>query len=82
MFSFQLSDFGLCTGLKKSHRTDFYRDLSQAKPSDFIGTCARYVNQTNIFTIYHSKNVFFSFKNLVRWIRNDVLKVGNEIDAP
>uniref|UniRef100_A0A0K8WIT7 non-specific serine/threonine protein kinase n=1 Tax=Bactrocera latifrons TaxID=174628 RepID=A0A0K8WIT7_BACLA len=36
----QLSDFGLCTGLKKSHRTDFYRDLSQAKPSDFIGTCA------------------------------------------
>lgn len=37
----QLSDFGLCTGLKKSHRTDFYRDLSQAKPSDFIGTCAR-----------------------------------------
>lgn len=32
----KLSDFGLCTGLKKSHRTDFYRDLSQAKPSDFI----------------------------------------------
>ncbi len=25
----KLSDFGLCTGLKKSHRTDFYRDLSQ-----------------------------------------------------
>ncbi|GJQ87998.1 trc [Trypoxylus dichotomus] len=34
----KLSDFGLCTGLKKSHRTDFYRDLSQAKPSDFIIT--------------------------------------------
>jgi len=31
----KLSDFGLCTGLKKSHCTDFYRDLSQAKPSDF-----------------------------------------------
>ena len=31
----KLSDFGLCTGLKKSHRTDFYRDLSQMKPSDF-----------------------------------------------
>ncbi len=30
----KLSDFGLCTGLKKSHRTDFYRDLSQVKPSD------------------------------------------------
>lgn len=32
----KLSDFGLCTGMKKSHRTEFYRDLSQAKPSDFI----------------------------------------------
>jgi len=31
----KLSDFGLCTGLKKSHRTDFYRDLSQVKPLDF-----------------------------------------------
>ncbi|XP_014613466.1 PREDICTED: serine/threonine-protein kinase tricorner isoform X1 [Polistes canadensis] len=35
----KLSDFGLCTGLKKSHRTDFYRDLSQAKPSDFMTSC-------------------------------------------
>ena len=25
----KLSDFGLCTGLQKSHRTDYYRDLSQ-----------------------------------------------------
>ncbi|XP_023226686.1 serine/threonine-protein kinase tricorner-like isoform X2 [Centruroides sculpturatus] len=33
----KLSDFGLCTGLKKSHRTEFYRNLSSAKPSDF--TC-------------------------------------------
>jgi len=31
----KLSDFGLCTGLKKSHRTEFYRDLSQINPSDF-----------------------------------------------
>merc|ERR1719410_2960874 len=31
----KLSDFGLCTGLKKAHRTDFYRDLSQITPSDF-----------------------------------------------
>merc|ERR1711971_1304563 len=30
----KLSDFGLCTGLKKSHRTEFYRDLSQINPSD------------------------------------------------
>jgi len=31
----KLSDFGLCTGLQKSHRTDYYRDLSQVKSSDF-----------------------------------------------
>ncbi|XP_032816022.1 serine/threonine-protein kinase 38-like [Petromyzon marinus] len=31
----KLSDFGLCTGLKKAHRTEFYRDLTQAQPSDF-----------------------------------------------
>ncbi|XP_013389892.1 serine/threonine-protein kinase 38-like isoform X2 [Lingula anatina] len=31
----KLSDFGLCTGLKAAHRTDYYKDLSQAKPSDF-----------------------------------------------
>eukprot|EP00095_Tigriopus_kingsejongensis_P005650 snap_masked-scaffold209_size256900-processed-gene-0.5 protein:Tk05650 transcript:snap_masked-scaffold209_size256900-processed-gene-0.5-mRNA-1 annotation:"serine threonine protein" len=30
----KLSDFGLCTGLKQSHRTEFYRDLSQVKPAD------------------------------------------------
>merc|ERR1719225_600808 len=36
----KLSDFGLCTGLKKSHRTDFYKNLSHAaiKLSDFSGT--------------------------------------------
>ncbi|XP_075677869.1 serine/threonine-protein kinase tricornered isoform X2 [Dermatophagoides pteronyssinus] len=34
----KLSDFGLCTGMKKSHRTEFYRDLSQAKPSDFTSS--------------------------------------------
>merc|ERR1740128_101900 len=31
----KLSDFGLCTGLKKSHRTDFYSDLSNVSPMDF-----------------------------------------------
>lgn len=33
----KLSDFGLCTGLKRSHRTEFYRDLSSvdlSNPSD------------------------------------------------
>ncbi|KAK3794187.1 hypothetical protein RRG08_049587 [Elysia crispata] len=26
----KLSDFGLCTGMKKSHRTDFYKDLTSS----------------------------------------------------
>ncbi|ESO07978.1 hypothetical protein HELRODRAFT_98141 [Helobdella robusta] len=28
----KLSDFGLCTGLKKSHRTEYYKDLNKSKP--------------------------------------------------
>ncbi|KAL7985252.1 hypothetical protein Chor_003822 [Crotalus horridus] len=32
----KLSDFGLCTGLKKAHRTEFYRNLSYNLPSDFM----------------------------------------------
>ncbi|XP_043564832.1 serine/threonine-protein kinase 38-like [Chiloscyllium plagiosum] len=31
----KLSDFGLCTGLKKAHRTEFYRNLTCSPPSDF-----------------------------------------------
>ncbi|XP_030845020.1 serine/threonine-protein kinase tricorner [Strongylocentrotus purpuratus] len=37
----KLSDFGLCTGLKKSHRTEFYRDLSQVRPNDFSATTCK-----------------------------------------
>lgn len=35
----KLSDFGLCTGLKKSHRTDYYKDLKNAKAGDFSKSC-------------------------------------------
>ncbi|MGH0116509.1 UNVERIFIED_CONTAM: hypothetical protein FKN15_009642 [Acipenser sinensis] len=31
----KLSDFGLCTGLKKAHRTEFYRNLTHNPSSDF-----------------------------------------------
>ncbi|KAL3841319.1 hypothetical protein ACJMK2_019481 [Sinanodonta woodiana] len=31
----KLSDFGLCTGLKKSHRTEFYKDLHLGKTGNF-----------------------------------------------
>lgn len=31
----KLSDFGLCTGMKKSHRTDFYKDLTYSNTSNF-----------------------------------------------
>jgi len=31
----KLSDFGLCTGLQKSHRTDYYRGLQHVTAEDF-----------------------------------------------
>lgn len=36
----KLSDFGLCTGLKKAHSTEYYRQLtpSKANPSDFTNS--------------------------------------------
>ena len=43
----KLSDFGLCTGLKKSHRTEFYRDLSQASPSDFVSSPKSTTSEAN-----------------------------------
>ena len=30
----KLSDFGLCTGLKKAHRTEFYRGITPANVAD------------------------------------------------
>lgn len=48
----KLSDFGLCTGLKKSHRTDFYRDLSRATPSDFSKLISLFINKHTIFIHY------------------------------
>ncbi|TRY73258.1 hypothetical protein TCAL_07890 [Tigriopus californicus] len=52
----KLSDFGLCTGLKKSHRTDFYRNLSKAKPTDF--------------TSHHLSNPMDSKRKAESWKRN------------
>ena len=54
----KLSDFGLCTGLVKSHRTDFYRDLSQMKPSDFSNLKPEDENQS----AYSSKRRAESWK--------------------
>ena len=36
----KLSDFGLCTGLKKAHTTEFYRQLTpgRANPQDFTNS--------------------------------------------
>uniref|UniRef100_A0A3P8NA80 non-specific serine/threonine protein kinase n=1 Tax=Astatotilapia calliptera TaxID=8154 RepID=A0A3P8NA80_ASTCA len=30
----KLSDFGLCTGLKRAHRTEFYKNLNHSLPND------------------------------------------------
>lgn len=32
----KLSDFGLCTGLKKIHRTELYRNWPSQLPADFV----------------------------------------------
>ncbi|VDN06229.1 unnamed protein product [Thelazia callipaeda] len=32
----KLSDFGLCTGLKKAHRTEYYRNWPSQLPKDFV----------------------------------------------
>ncbi|VDN24469.1 unnamed protein product [Gongylonema pulchrum] len=32
----KLSDFGLCTGLKKAHRTEYYRNWPCQLPKDFV----------------------------------------------
>uniref|UniRef100_A0A8C7DUD6 non-specific serine/threonine protein kinase n=1 Tax=Oncorhynchus kisutch TaxID=8019 RepID=A0A8C7DUD6_ONCKI len=37
----KLSDFGLCTGLKKAHRTEFYRNLNHSISNDFT---SQYMN--------------------------------------
>merc|ERR1719150_3109884 len=63
----KLSDFGLCTGLKKSHRTEFYRDLSQASPSDFVSspkTSSSTETETNtkVFSASDSKRKAESWK--------------------
>ncbi|XP_020630733.1 serine/threonine-protein kinase 38-like [Orbicella faveolata] len=34
----KLADFGLCTGLKKAHRTEFYREISPSDMKDFTST--------------------------------------------
>merc|ERR1712226_81889 len=65
----KLSDFGLCTGLKKSHRTEFYRDLSQASPSDFVSSPAKSSNNlsetetvSKVFSASDSKRKAESWK--------------------
>ena len=62
----KLSDFGLCTGLKKSHRTEFYRDLSQALPSDFVNapktTTTTQENNSKIMSASDSKRKAESWK--------------------
>jgi hypothetical protein len=35
----KLSDFGLCTGLKQAHRTDFYRPVTAALCTNYRAGC-------------------------------------------
>lgn len=38
----KLSDFGLCTGLKKAHRTDYYRDIKISESSKWVWLAESY----------------------------------------
>lgn len=60
----KLSDFGLCTGLKKSHRTEFYKDLSHAKPGDFRR------NELQNGTQWNALNPIDSKRRAESWKRN------------
>ena len=54
----KLSDFGLCTGLQKSHRTDYYRGLEHVTAEDF--TFSRVDSRRRAET-WRSKRRFFLF---------------------
>lgn len=58
----KLSDFGLCTGLKKSHRTEFYKNLANAKPSDF-GAYLAFIFASTYFMsgVSLSRNIVFAY---------------------
>lgn len=43
----KLSDFGLCTGLKKAHSTDFYRDLTRGDPTNLSKCYNKMAASTN-----------------------------------
>ncbi|XP_013162226.1 PREDICTED: serine/threonine-protein kinase tricorner isoform X1 [Papilio xuthus] len=64
----KLSDFGLCTGLKKSHRTDFYRDLSRATPSDFSEYLPQWIYNTQ--SVSTSSSAMDSKRRAESWKRN------------
>lgn len=63
----KLSDFGLCTGLKKSHRTEFYRDLSQAKPSDFTSSSSRFHSSNTSSSLSSAGNPMDSKRRAESW---------------
>lgn len=82
----KLSDFGLCTGLKKSHRTEFYRDLSQAQPSDFVNAPKTTENNSKIMSASDSKRKAESWKRNRRQLAYSTVGtpdyIGNLICLP
>ena len=67
----KLSDFGLCTGLKKSHRTEFYRDLSkQSDFSDLVGGRSTSTKQSERFSEKNSDFFCDSKRKAESWKKN------------
>lgn len=59
----KLSDFGLCTGLKRAHRTDFYKNLNHSLPSDLSKQSQatpfiyfKFACYSNLFMFYDSSH--------------------------
>lgn len=49
----KLSDFGLCTGLKRAHRTEFYKNLNHSLPNDLSKQSQQSPFNSNIACMQH-----------------------------
>lgn len=53
----KLSDFGLCTGLKRAHRTEFYKNLNHSLPSDLSKQSqATFFNSSTVACMQHERS--------------------------
>ncbi|KAG9353085.1 hypothetical protein JZ751_017661 [Albula glossodonta] len=61
----KLSDFGLCTGLKKAHRTEFYRNLNHSLSSDL--TLQNMNSKRKAETWKRNRRQLETYKKVMNW---------------